>query len=498
MADQKWYDEGLRPRILINWDTFVAQGIPNSWKGAFTDAVINAYTRWMNLAGVDLRFQFWNYTTKTSSGTGELVLKMNEKHSDSGRIASTFGSYNKLEIVFHRKRGSDLTLWNFVPDNPGPGEIGMQGVLMHELGHCLGLDHTAPAPTVMGGYTWWDRYAPFWSDIQDVRDVYSIFTGNRLKQHRTSDGAGAWSTASNALTSHSSAGARTNLPPGVAATPGSGLYVIGWSRPSGAPTWTRSDGQAAIFRPWLFYGGERSVHGPAYAADDDDTMLWAWVDNDDDGTMKLARSRIDGYQWSWAGTPAGGKTAGTPALCWTRVGGQPTWILVWVHFDRNDLESTGKLRSSVSTNGGTSWSAPAELSNFYRSTAGVAAAADENNNVIVAFSWSPRSAWRTRRNRVRTFQCRVEGGRLVGDSTILSNETTRVAPALAFDAGTGQFIVAWRGQDFKTSLNSMRKDPLAGSWGTKRTLSAQSHVAPALAYSHEHGETVMWHAHETG
>ena len=100
MADQKWYDEGMRPRILINWQSFIDWGIPASWQGPFTDAVINAYTRWMNVGGVNLRFQFWGYTNKTDSDTGELVISMNERHANSTRLASTFGTYNKL--IMHR------------------------------------------------------------------------------------------------------------------------------------------------------------------------------------------------------------------------------------------------------------------------------------------------------------------------------------------------------------------------------------------------------------
>lgn len=497
MADQKWYDEGLRPRVFINWDTFEQQGLPSSWKGPFTDAVINAYTRWMNIGGVDLRFQFWGYTTKTSADNGELLIKMNERHVNSGRIASTFGAYNKLEIVFHRKRGSDLTLWNFVPDNPATGEIGMQGILMHELGHCLGLDHTAAAPTVMAGYNWWDRYAPFWSDVQDLRTVYSTYGGNRLRQMRTTDGGGSWTAADNELTSSNSQSARTNLPVGVAATPGSGLYVVGWSRQSNVPTWIRVDGSSGVFRPWFFYGGERSVHGPAYATDNNDTMLWAWVDNDAAGTLRIVRSTIDGFQWGWAGAPTGATTAGTPALCWTRVNGQSTWILVWSHFDRGDLDGTGRVRASISTNDGATWSTPAVVSDFYRANGGVAAAADADNHVVVAFSWAPRTLWRSRRQQIRTFHCEVDGGELALRTTIQSSETSRVQPALAFDRGANAFIMCWRGQDFNTSLNSMRKPFDASSWTTKRTLSARSHVAPALAYSPEHRETVVWYADDT-
>jgi len=58
----------------------VDRGISNDWQGPFTDAVINAYTRWMNVGGVNLRFQFYGYTTKTNSDSGELVISMNDFH----------------------------------------------------------------------------------------------------------------------------------------------------------------------------------------------------------------------------------------------------------------------------------------------------------------------------------------------------------------------------------------------------------------------------------
>ena len=37
MADQKWYDEGLRPKVLINWQSFEDWGIDPNWQGPFTD-----------------------------------------------------------------------------------------------------------------------------------------------------------------------------------------------------------------------------------------------------------------------------------------------------------------------------------------------------------------------------------------------------------------------------------------------------------------------------
>ncbi|MEO8328059.1 MAG: matrixin family metalloprotease, partial [Nitrospirota bacterium] len=391
MADQKLYDEGLRPKILINWDTFEDWGISSNWKGPFTDAVINAYTRWMNLAGVDLRFQFWGYTTKTSSDSGELVIKMNEKFGE--RLASTFGSYNRLEIVFHRKRNSDLTPWNFVPYNANPGEFDMQAILMHELGHCLGLDHTASgSPTVMTSYSYFARFGPFSSDVNDERAVYSDFTQNRLRQQRSANSGASWSEVNNNLTTHGHVEARTNLNPGVIATPKSGFYVVGWSRVgSRAPTWLRGDGNIFLKRHWLFYGGERSIYGPTFARDDDNTLLWAWVDNDDLGTIKIARSTNQTYQWGFVGRPANAITYGTPGLCWTRVNGQSTWILVWAYYDRSDRNNTGYIRASISTNNGSTWSTPVVLDTFYKTLSGVSATASANNQIVVAFAWAPHS-----------------------------------------------------------------------------------------------------------
>src|SRR5262245_33215195 len=141
MADFAQFQAGSRPQVLINWDTFVTWGIDTNWRDPFTDAVINACARWAQLSGVDCRHQFAGYTTKTSADSGEVVITMNEHHFMESRIASTFGT----NIVFHRKDGATLTPWNFVPYQANAGEIDMQGVLMHELGHTFWLDHSPNA-----------------------------------------------------------------------------------------------------------------------------------------------------------------------------------------------------------------------------------------------------------------------------------------------------------------------------------------------------------------
>ncbi|MDY8136153.1 matrixin family metalloprotease [Aquimarina sp. 2201CG5-10] len=499
MADQKWYDEGTRPKVFINWKSFEDWGIPSDWKIPFQNAVINAYTRWMNMAGVDLRFQFWNYTERTSARNGELLIKMNERHANSTRLASTFGRYGKLEIVFHRKRGSDLTPWNFSIWYGNTNEFDMYTILVHEFGHCLGLDHSSDTDDVMtGGHRWHHRFGLYKKDVDDLQNVYSPYNKNRLRQLRSTNGGTSWSTVNNNLTNHNHNDARTNITPGVAATPNSGLYVLGYSSLNQKPIYLRGTGGHMMTNHWIVYGGQNSILGPAFASDQDANMLYAWVDNDDNGTIKLVRSTNHGFSWFWASTPANANTYGTPGLCHTKVGGQDTWILVWSQLDRSDRSKAGHIYASISTNDGSSWSTPVRLSSFYKVLSGVSVAADANNHIVVAFAWAPNSnSQKHKVNRIRTFNCSINSGQLRVDRTIMTNETTRIQPAVAYDSKFSKFIMAWRGQNFNTTLNVVSKGTTATSWSGKVHLSdKRSDVAPALAYSDENEELVLWYAFE--
>jgi Matrixin len=498
MADQRWYDQGLRPRILINWQSFTSQGIDPAWQGAFTDAVINAYTRWMNLAGVDLRPQFWGYTTATTAANGELLIQMDAQFGGgSSRLASTFGSYNALTIIFHRRNAVNGTPWNFVPWNADVGEFDMQGILTHELGHCLGLDHgSAPNETMFPSYNYHStRYGPFEGDVARLKAVYDDYTQNRVRQLRSTDSALSWSTAANEITPFNHVQARTNQSLGVSAVDGSGVYSVGWSHPNRIPTWARTDGEKWIRRRWFFYGGERSVHAPSVASDDTGRLLWAWVNNDDQATIRIARSTSTGLAWQLVAAPTVARSCGTVGLTWTRAVGVSTWVLVWAVFDRTDQARTGLLLASTSTDDGASWSAPTTLNTFYKALSGVSACA-VGGTVMVAFAWASNNSTYGL-NEIRTLRCAVVGPDVKHQATHWSTDRTRIQPAIVHDPVSSQFVMAWREQNFATTLATARM-PFAGSAWTGKVplLQLPSHVAPALASAPEYGELVLWYAYE--
>jgi hypothetical protein len=265
-------------------------------------------------------------------------------------------------------------------------------------------------------------FGPFNDDINRVRAVYAGFTRNRVRQLRSGDGGSSWTEIPNELTSHGHVHTRTNVNPGVTALPQSGLYVIGWSHPNSIPTWLRTDGDRFVFRDWLYYGGERSLYGPAYASDNNQTTLWAWVTNDDRGTIKVVASRNQALQWFGVNAPANARTGGTPALCWTRVNGQSTWILAWSNFDRANQNDTSLIFTSISTNDGWNWSVPVALNTTHKALSGVSAAATPNNRIEVAIAWAPdNAANHAGINAIRTFVCDINGGRVRQLSVMASN-----------------------------------------------------------------------------
>jgi hypothetical protein len=364
-------------------------------------------------------------------------------------------------MVFHRKNGASLTNWHIVPYNAAPGEIDLQAVLTHEFGHCFWLEDgsTNPNDTMVGAYDYHrGRYGPWEGDVARAKAIYRDFDRNYLRELGSVDGGQSWNVVANQITSYNNYQARTCLAPGITPIDASGLFALAWSHPNRIPTWLRTDSSTFLFNGWVYYGGERAVHGHALASAADGTMLWCWVGNDDNGTIKIVRSTNFGASWAWVGAPSGATTFGQPGIAVTTVGGQRTWVLVWAHLDRADHANTGYLRASISTNDGLTWSSPQVLDTFYKSLLGVGVAAADNNRVMVGFAWAPHGTYGI--NFLRTLHCSVVGGALTGTRVGYTSEVSRTQPALAFDQRRNRFVLCFREQNFLTSLRVTTK-----SWG---------------------------------
>jgi hypothetical protein len=483
--------------VFLNFDSFVNLGIDASWQDAFIDAIRSCCARWSQIGGADCRHHFAGLTTNTQPSPNQVLIVMNDHHADTNRLASTFVSSSGAVIVFHRKSGATLTPWNFVPYQPSAGEIDMHAVLMHEFGHTYFLDHSPDSRNVMfGSYMWTYRFGPYADDVARLTALYPTRTTERLRQLRTTNSGTSWSVLSNDITTASFPEVVTTSAPTVISR--GALYQVAWNLPGPSPSMTtvRGDGQMFSFRSFGLYLGWRPV-GIAMAADDGATRLWAGV-MDDDGTIRVLRSPDNGFTWFWVNQPAAAHTYGAPGLAWTRVNGQSTWILVWAHFDRADQPNTGFIRASTSTDNGDTWTPPVVVSTLIKASSGVGITADASNYVMLAAARAPADlAALNTSHTIWALAAAVNAGTLQGNVWVFfSANKTAGHPALTFEPGHDQLVLAFTEQNALSTLSTLHRPRVGGGWSAVTALTTASNSAPALAANPQMGETVLWFVHE--
>jgi hypothetical protein len=486
-----------RPAVRVNWASFVANDFDDLWRGAVENALINAYTRWMS-AGVSCRYRFEGYTDRTQPNDGEILVTANQRHFTTSRLASTFTSGRTASLVIHRRNGSDPTfpMWNWAPHNALPGQIDLQAVLTHELGHCFWLDDLAAGNNTMVGaheYTR-QRFGPWPGDVADVKSIYSDIGSNRLRVLRSADGS-VWTPHPARLTFYNHPTTRTAAAPATAGHAGSGRLLTIWSAPVLTPM-LMPDAAVTAGNPAYFqFGGERAVHGSAIAVGANGTVLWAWAHADDTGTIRIARSTNAGDAWTFVGSPAGATTAGTLGLASSQVDGRTVWMLAWAHMDRATAAANGELRVSISRDDGQSWGAPANVGPSYRSLSGVGLAASPANQFIVVFAWAQRTV--TGMNLVRSLDLSVGPAGVVVGRASTHTGRSRVQPAIAYLPRNGRFVLVYREQNYLTSLRftSRRWNGLNG-WPAASQIPVTTHTAPGLGVDPRSGDLMLWYGAE--
>jgi len=438
--DERNFEIGSSPEVRINWNSFVAWGIPDEWRDAVVDCVIGGYTRWEQVAGANVRPKFQGFTTRMEAVSGEILVIMNEAHINP-RYGTTIASWKHATIIFHRKSSPGGTLHNWVPYWAMADEVDFQAVFNHEFGHALGLRHnTGLRDAMYGGYEWTRmRFGPSTTDRADLVALYGVHNTDRFFAKRSIDNGSTWSTLSTNLVS---LGISTTNDPG-ALRDGSNL-VIAYSAPTKSLCFVSSDDSTEYgLYPGGCFGGVSSFYGVSIHGFDGKYMI-AYVDNtDDDMKVKVIYSPDGGNQWYYRNPPQPSMSIGTPSI-WGA--GEGMWLLAYAKLDRADRTNTGKIAIRVSENDGASWGDEQILTSTYLADSGVSIA-EQQTVVRVGFMWAVRTT--ASNDPIRTIRANRYGDYLEYVGMMYGSVGTRTRPDL--DVNSLSFHSARRGTDFNTS-----------------------------------------------
>lgn len=482
--------------VRINWDSFVDSGFPSGWQNAVVNTVIAAYTRWIHVGGMRLKPKFQGFTTRTTAEPNEILVMANEQHSgwkdaagnsctagtpgctcnDCNRLASRFGSGNRVAIVFHRKSAYTGSVWPHVFwRSLDPDDIDARGVMLHEMGHAFGLEHEESSEAIMYPYQqWWHSFGPNKKDVEDIIAQYGKQTALRAHVRRTTDDGATWHETASNLTS---IGVTTTLPP--SAVRDSTRTVFYFTNQDHRPSWIIGNNTGTTFdtSTWTTFGGFPSIYGTAGHGWGNEYMM-AWVDYSTDAdVIKVVRSTDGGASYFWANPPVS-RTMGTPAI---HKVADNTWILAYAKLGNNadGFADTGRIMARVTTNDGVSWGPEIELNSFYRAENGISLTSNGAGEIRLGFSWAQASS--TSSNYLkRTMVAHLDASNnLVFDRMIYESEVSRNQPVMT--KALGRFLQAWREPNYATSINTRRSTAGSTTWDTYFRALETSPVVPALA-----------------
>ncbi|HEY8279032.1 MAG TPA: hypothetical protein VIH99_05385 [Bdellovibrionota bacterium] len=151
-----WTGRTLTLRVNTDQTVYGGSIVPELTTGQFQSALTAAAATWNSLCGSDVRVVIAGTTTNTKN-SGDSVNSVswdNRTTGEGNQIAST----GTLAVAYSSASNATLLYsdCDIVVNGEATGNFGvdggattydLQGILTHEIGHCLGLDHSIEPPT---------------------------------------------------------------------------------------------------------------------------------------------------------------------------------------------------------------------------------------------------------------------------------------------------------------------------------------------------------------
>lgn len=310
--------------------------------------VLLAADEWYVRGGSPLRFT-WGGFTASNSVAGAVVVRAEDVFAgDTGRLASAFNwcSSSGAEVIIYLRHWAWALTFRSLDSGGGP--IGqakdLYSVVLHELGHVIGFDHSATTSSVMFGALQQLREL-YPDDIDGLRNHatygYGLRTTQRLKIGRSTNDGTTWQFPGILANPDFQA----TLAPAIATGASQSQYVLAFvdaSTPASQDRVMWSYGNGTAWQvPQQLPGNAKSQSSPSLAyASNASPNRWLAVYQAADATRDLyytTATTINPGNWTTPVQISSAKSLNGPSVSYSTDKG--LFVLTWLDYRSNRIRT---------------------------------------------------------------------------------------------------------------------------------------------------------------
>lgn len=163
----------LEDAITLDVDTFPADFVEPQ---VLAEAIRDALLRWTVESGAAIDLRFGGPTNPTDRGLRVFYSPniAGDELAVARRTVSATAEVNSCEIVVYGRNAAGPVTWHFGPSHEVPAtSMDFRTVFAHEIGHCMGLDHSNVDGAVMSPSISEGQWRPLHDDdLAGMRAIY--------------------------------------------------------------------------------------------------------------------------------------------------------------------------------------------------------------------------------------------------------------------------------------------------------------------------------------
>ena len=155
-VDWVYQEARIEEPFVLNADSFAEIGSPDDVEATFEAAIAT----WNTESDADLYVIYGGRSNATKQGGGDDGVNVSvygSRDFAAGLAVSTIGfsgkKLNDCDTTFHRRNGYGDIQWYIGPDTAPKEAFDLSNTMTHELGHCIGMNHSAKQSAIMYAYS---------------------------------------------------------------------------------------------------------------------------------------------------------------------------------------------------------------------------------------------------------------------------------------------------------------------------------------------------------